>query len=172
MSFRIWIYSAFILPLHSLPDFLAYPHPILYLLHIIRKYLQGNTAEKRYQSIEGLRYFYHRIGYRLDLFVAFGNNSQDACPIYPTIPHIMLWLCSYFLIGFVFCFLLFVLGYFILLVVTIYMYAYVCVHITAINILFLFIIAPTLVLPSLSCDSKVHKQPQFPSRSTQTQLAE
>lgn len=53
----------------------------------------------------------------------------------------------------------------------IYMYAYVCVHIIAINILFLFIIAPTLVLPSLSCDSKVHKQPQFPSRSTQTQLA-
>lgn len=48
------------------------------------------------------------------------------------------------------------------------MYAYVCVHIIAINILFLFIIAPTLVLPSLSCDSKVHKQPQFPSRSTQT----
>lgn len=83
----------------------------------------------------------------------------------------MLWLCRYFLIGFVFCFLLFVLGYFILLVVTIYMYAYVCVHIIAINILFLFIIAPTLVLPSLSCDSKVHKQPQFPSRSTQTQLA-
>lgn len=74
----------------------------------------------RYQSIEGLRYFYHRIGYRLDLFVAFGNNSQDTCPIYPTIQHIMLWLCRYFLIGFVFCFLLFVLGYFILLVVTIF----------------------------------------------------